>query len=115
MASGNLENIEPHQFQPGNPGGPGRTPSKLPTFFRALVEADDPVEVQRLVTNGMRNPVIAAKLRAIQSADEDLANKASEQLVDRVFGRARQTVEHAGELSVRVSLLDALKSAEETT
>ena len=42
-----LENLKP--FQVGNPGGPGRTPEKVPTFLRRLTETDDPAEVERLI------------------------------------------------------------------
>ena len=67
------------------------------------------MERERLISLGMRNPLIAAKLRAIAADDLELANRASEQVLDRVFGKARQTIEHDGSLEVKVSLLDALK------
>lgn len=94
-----LENLRP--FQVGNPGGPGRTPEKVPAFLRRLSETDDPKEVERLVLSGMRNPLIAAKLRAIQAEDPELANKATEQVWDRVFGRATQRTEVSGQVDLR--------------
>ena len=95
------EAMKPHQFQPGHPGGPGRTPEKVPSFLRRLSETDDPAEVERLVMSGMRNPLIAAKLRAIQAEDPELANKATEQVWDRVFGRATQRTEVSGQVDLR--------------
>jgi hypothetical protein len=99
--NGNIEAITPHQFKVGNPGGPGRTPEKVPAFLRRLSETDDPAEVERLVMSGMRNPLIAAKLRAIQAEDPELANKATEQVWDRVFGRATQRTEVSGQVDLR--------------
>ena len=89
------------RFKPGHPGGPGRPPTRIPQFLRRLAECDDPKEVERLVATGMRNPLIAAKLRAVMAEDLDLANRASEQVLDRVFGKARQNVEVAGQVDLR--------------
>lgn len=107
--AGNLENIKPHQFQPGNEGGPGRPPSHAPTFLRKLSNAETAEEVERLIESGMRNPLIAAKIKALQSDDPDLANRAAEQTWDRVHGKPKQTIDHAGEVGVRVSLLELFK------
>jgi hypothetical protein len=35
---------------------------------------------------------------------------AAEKVLDRVYGRPNQTVQHSGELNVNVSLLDVLKA-----
>ena len=95
------EAMKPHQFQVGHPGGPGRTPEKVPTFLRRLTETDDPAEVERLILSGMRNPLIAAKLKAIMGEDLELGNKATEQVWDRVFGKATQRTEVSGQVDLR--------------
>jgi hypothetical protein len=98
---GNIANIEQHKFKVGHPGGPGRTPEKVPSFLRRLSEAEDPAEIERLIMSGMRNPLIAAKLNAIKADDLELANKATEQVWDRVFGRATQRTEVSGQVDLR--------------
>jgi hypothetical protein len=99
--NGNPTAIRPYQFEVGNPGGPGRTPEKVPSFLRRLSEAEDPVEIERLIMSGMRNPLIAAKLNAIKAEDLELANKATEQVWDRVFGRATMRTEVSGQVDLR--------------
>ena len=96
------------QFQPGNPGGPGRTPTKIPSFLRRLTECEDDAERERLITIGMKNPLIAAKLRAIAADDLELANKASEQVLDRVFGRATQRQEIEASVDLRALMIGEL-------
>lgn len=97
---------EDTQFKPGWEGGPGRPPTRIPTFFRNLAEADDPAEVDRLIASGMRNPLIAAKLRAVQCDDIAESNRSTEQILDRVFGKPTQRTEHAGQVDLRALMLN---------
>jgi len=114
LRSGTISTISTrpaHQFQPGNPGGPGRPPSRIPDFFRRLTECEDEQERERLLESGKRNPLIAAKLRAIASDNEALSNLASEQVLDRVFGKAKQSIEHSGQIELEAVLFVDTKDA----
>jgi hypothetical protein len=69
-------------FQKGQTGNPGGRPRIAPDVKEALAAAS-PLAAQRLV-------------QLVKSDDEDVALKASMALLDRVYGKPSQPVEHSG-------------------
>lgn len=110
----NPENLKP--FQPGHDKpGPGR-PSKMQKW-REMVEADFEKWVKPFEDSleAVQSASYQGEVKASDVPALDARVAAAEKVLDRVYGRPNQTVQHSGEISMRVSLLDALRATEEST
>ena len=80
------------QFKAGNPGGPGRPPTRRITD-RLRERLDDPAEI---------DAVIDAWLDAAKSGDL----VAIREMLNRIEGKVKDQVEHEGTVTVRVEYAD---------
>jgi hypothetical protein len=82
--------IEPHKFPKGKSGNPKGRPKKLPELDKLL--ADVLGEEKDGITAA---EAILKKLRAMAAAGNI---RAAELLLDRGYGKAKQTIEHGGKM-----------------
>ena len=83
-------------FKPGCRGGPGR-PSKM-AIWRAEVEADFDDWMQVYID-------------ARDSGNLELAMKAADRVLDRAYGKPKQSVEHSGHVSLDAVLFEDVREA----
>lgn len=84
----NKENIEPHQFKKGQSGNPNGRPKKLPKLDELLAdilgEEKDGISAAEAIMKALRAKATKGDIRA------------AEALLDRAYGKPKQTTELTG-------------------
>lgn len=80
------ENIEPHKFKKGQTGNPNGRPRKLPELDKLLAE----------VMGEDKDGITAAEaiLKALRAKATKGDIRAAEVLLDRAYGKAKQTIDN---------------------
>ncbi len=102
---GNVENLKPHQFKPGESGNPGGRPKKAPITDRLLVQLEKPLparmkaKLPSLFADVYGEDATFTDLLALRliEACTDGSLKALALILDRVEGKVPQGLRLAGE------------------
>lgn len=103
----NPENLKGHEFKKGETGNPNGRPRKLPSIDKLLIEV--------LGDEDDDNSEAYAILRALATKAKKGDTKAAEILLDRAFGKAKQTIEAKTEHSGAIALIEIIDKAEQVT
>jgi hypothetical protein len=99
-----------NQFRPGNRGGPGgrgrRIEDALLARLSKEIDPDPETGARRTVADQVADMIIRSVLMG--------SGKFTALLLDRVSGKVRQSVEHEGELTIRVEYADRRPDATPT-
>jgi hypothetical protein len=96
----NPDNIKKHKFKPGQTGNPNGRPKKLPEIDILLAE----------VLSEKNGGVTAAEkiLRVLISKAQKGDLRAAEILLDRAYGKARQSIDHGLGGGLQVPIIQVL-------
>jgi len=90
------ENIEPHKFKKGQSGNPKGRPKKLPQLDILLAdvlgEEQNGITAAEALLKKLRSEAMKGNIRAI------------ELLLDRAYGKAKQTIEQVSNEPVKITL-----------